>query len=375
MVRRGGRGVVATGVLVFCALLACKKASIEAKATGYKEGSNTVVIVHVKSSKNTRVSCGASGLECSAVDTNYAGEADLEVDLEGANAGKTQKLVALEAGAGKGKATLMLDLGASGLPPKLDVNSAGTIACVGRKCSGTLSFAPAGRLELEVETGTSVELGSETFTVKDGKLDTPVHVATQPPLAELPVASLCATETKPLGSTTLTLTFPDKVKVSATVDLDTDRVLKPVIEALRAIEKGGVLFPWETGKANAPKKRGVAVYLSRVLCGTSGPSDATLADVSVVAVSTGQTREDTCAYQLTEQGSGTSRGTSTGKLTLYDENATAFNRGTGARLGTRLFKATKHCRSDMDLTSTTIPDQGSFVDRAAVAKWAGSLAR
>jgi hypothetical protein len=367
--------VVATGVLVFCALLACKKVGIEAKATGYKAGSNTVVVVHVKSSKNTRVSCGSGGLSCSAVDTNYAGEADLEVDLEGENSGQTQKVVALEAGGGSTKATLMLDLGASGLPPKVDVNSAGTIACVARKCSGTLTFAPAGRLELEVETGTSVELGSETFTVKDGKLDTTVHVATQPPLAELPVESLCAKETKPLGSTTLTLTFPDKVKVSTSIELDTDQVLKPVKEALAAIDKGPVLFPWESGKASAPKKRGVAVYMSRVLCSTSGPTDATLADVSVVAVSTGQTREDTCAYQLTEQGSGTSRGTATGKLTIYDENATAYNRGSGAKLGTRLFKATKHCRADMDLTSTTIPDQGNFVSAPAVAKWAGSLAR
>lgn len=373
---RSGRGFATAGVLVVCALLACKKVKIEAKATGYKAGSNTVVVVHVKSAQNTRVSCGSGGLSCAGVDTNYAGEADLEVDLEGENSDKSEKVVQLEAGGGSTRARVSLDLSASGLPPKIDVNTAGTIACVGRKCSGTLAFGPTGRLVLEVESGTSVELGSETFTVKDGKLDTPVKLATQPPLEQLPLSTLCAKEPKSLGSTTLTLTFPDQVKVSVPVELDSERVTKSLKEALEAAEKGPVAFPWEAaGKSRAPKQRRAAFYVATTGCAFSGPSDATLAELSVVALSKLETREDTCAYQLTEKSSGSSRGTSSGKLTLYDENVTAYDRVTGAKLGSRLFKATKQCREDMDLTGTSIPDQSSFVSDDAVARWAGSLAK
>ncbi len=202
-------------------------------------------------------------------------------------------------------------------------------------------------------------------------------IATQPPLKELPLATLCAKEPQSLGSTTLALTFPDKVKVTGTVELNSERVANPLKTALEAAESGPILFPWESaGHAAVPAARRAALYLAAAACASAGPSSATLADVAVVAISKSQTREDTCAYQLTEKSSGSSRGTSTGKLTLYDETATAYNRITGAKLGTRLFKAAKYCRSDIDLSgTTTIPDQTAFVTASTVAQWARSLAK
>lgn len=377
MASRVAPGLVGGCVLVVCALLACKKMSVEAKATGYKPGSNTVVIVHVKSGKNTRVTCASGGLECEAADTNYAGETDMEVDLEGANASKKDKVVIFEVSAGSHVATAKVDLAASGLPPKVDVNDTGAIACVARKCEGTLTVAPAGRLELDVESGTVAEVGSESFTSQGGKIDSPVTIATTPPLKELPLSTLCAKEPRPLGSTTLTLTFPDKVKVSGTIELSSERVAKPLKSALEAIDKGPVLFQWESaGHATIPAARRTALYVATVACSAAGPSNATLADVAVVVVSASETRHDTCTYHLTEKSSGSSRGTSTGNLTLYDENATAYNRVTGAKLGSRLFKAAKLCSSDIDLSGTTaIPEQYAFVDAPAVAAWARSLAR
>ncbi|HMR05595.1 MAG TPA: hypothetical protein PKA88_07445 [Polyangiaceae bacterium] len=372
----GGHGGAV--LLVVAALLGCKKLDIDAKVTGYKPESNTVVIVHVKTAKNTRVSCASSGLSCAGADTNFAGELDLEVDLEGDNSEKTSKVVELEVRAGSRTARKSIDLAAAGLPPKLDVEDDGTIACVGRKCSGTLTYAPAGRLELEVESGTTATLGSETFKAEDGDIDSPVTIATTPPLKELPLSTLCAKEAQSLGATTLTLTFPDAVKVSTEIKLDSEGVAGALKTALEGVDKAPVLFPWEAGaKPDIPKKRRAALYLGTAICAAAGPTDATLSDVMVVALATTQTREDTCTYQLSEKTSGAARGTSTGKLTLHDAVASAYNRLTGAKLATRTFQATKACREDLDLSSVTevIPDQSVFVSETTIAAWAGTVAK
>jgi hypothetical protein len=370
------RHVVPLILVALTALLACKL-GLKAEVTGYKPDANTVVIVHVKTAKRALVSCSGRGLQCDSRTADYNGEVDLEIDLEGQNSSVVEKVVHLESKSGPRRGTHTLDV-KKGLPSKVGVDPYGRVECVGRNCKGNLVLAPAARLTIDTEPGTVAELGSERFTADaSGKIDTVVALATNPPLKDLPLSVLCASDAKSLGSTTLTLTFPDGAKLSANVALDTQRVFRPLQEAFKGLATGKVLFGWETARApDVPKQRRAALFMGLISCTPGGPSDATLADLVVVARAELETREDTCVYHLTDKKTGSSEGTASGKLTLNDANATAYNRLTGATLGSRTFNAPKQCDDSLILGgSKHISPQSSYFSDASVAAWAATLSK
>ena len=73
--------------------------------------------------------------------------------------------------------------------------------------------------------------------------------------------------------------------------------------------------------------------------------------------------------------SGASRGSSSGRITLYDETAIAYDRVTGKKLAERVFQAPKICDQSIKLTSATTPisDQQMHPLRATVATWAATV--
>lgn len=372
MRKASGWEVGGGGVALLLALLACTSIKVEAAVTGFKPDSPTVVLLHVKTAKNSRVSCTGLGLSCESQSVNYAGETDLEIDLGGENADK-EKVVHLEVKAGPRTGKLTVDLAKAGLPSKVAVDSAGNVQCVGKRCRGSLQFFP-GKLSLETDAGVVAELGSDKLTADEsGKIDGAVTVATTPPLKNLPLAKLCAKEAESLGSTTLTLSWSDGSKVSADIALSSDRFIDPLRTAMRIVDTVPLKFSWESDGFAVPKKRRAALYVSYTTCAAAGPADATLADVGIVVTGETEDREDTCRYQLIDKKTNVATGTADGKLTMHDVKAAAYDRLTGKVLGTRKFTAPKVCAEEFHYVSGSIQDQSSWVEDATIAKWANTL--
>ena len=368
-------------VAVLLALPGCSKGKLEAKVKGYAPGSKTTVVIHVKGDKGATVDCATGGLACQSVDLGAAGEGDVEIDEANVPPGGS-KVVFLHEKIGRREATTSIDLGnASGLPAAVDVNELGTITCVSRTCNGLFGIAPSGSLSLTAAAGTKVDVGSEHFTVPaGGQLTTSTNVTTTPAMKDVPLAKLCTGTTGtavPLGSTKMTLTFADGASASTDVAMTTHMAnmsLGPVLSD--AVKKGPVAFPWEKPGTPPNRSKHTAIYVTVSGCeGAGGAADAKLGDVTVIAVSDTKPRTDTCTYALNEKTSGKSRGTSTGKITLNDEEATAFDRFTGKKLGTKLFAAPKTCDPDLKLDSAadTIKEQTSYASTTAIAAWAATL--
>ena len=91
---------------------------------------------------------------------------------------------------------------------------------------------------------------------------------------------------------------------------------------------------------------------------------------SVIAVGDSKTRTGECTYRSATT-------TATGKMTMYDLHATAYDRVTGRKLGDRLFPAPKDCLDSFSakVGTTIAPGSTSYVDKEAVAKWAATFAR
>lgn len=83
-------------------------------------------------------------------------------------------------------------------------------------------------------------------------------------------------------------------------------------------------------------------------------------------------RVDKCEYELSE--SGQSRGSASGKLTMNDAAATAYDRLTGKKLGERVFAAAKACDAHFKIQENgSIPDQSTYASSEAIAKWGATL--
>ena len=353
--------------------LGCSKSKLEATVKGYKPGSSSIVLVHVKGDKGATVDCTPAGLDCARTDLGAAGEADVEIDL--LLAGDKPKVVVLHSQIGRRQATATVDFAGSRLGVRFDF-AGGSIRCISPTCSGMVSLAPTASLSFTAAPGTTVDIGNEHFkTDAAGELHTPLALTTTPPLKDLQASRLCNHTASPVGKTKLTLTFADGSKGTGDLALTTEMVTSGLAPTLWAIKKGPVLFPWERAGATPRAKRAAFALDLNGCTAFGGPADATLADVVVLVVTApkGQ-RADTCTYAITDS-SGASRGTSTGRITLFDETAIAYDRVSGKKLAERVFQAPKVCDPNIKLTSASTPiaDQSMSPLAATVVAWAATV--
>lgn len=354
----------------------CGKMKLTAKATGYKTGSATTMLVHVVGEKGARVTCSSVNITCTPTEIGFNGETDMEVDLSATTSEKGSRILFVKAQRGRREASVMLDL-ETALPPRVTVASSGDITCIGRKCDGSLLIADS-RVKGHFPPATTVQVGSAKLVANAaGDVDAPVNLGLRTQPKDILLSKLCTSTGTSFGATDLTLTFPDGVKAVSPVDLTTDRVWSEL--APRFAAGGPALFPWEKPGSIPASKRRAAILYESSRCVAGGAADATLGDVSVFVVSTpaARTRADVCVYQLNLKATGASRGVATAKLTLHDEQATAYERVSGRKLGARAFQAAHYCTSNVSLSSASenIPDQDAYVDDKAVVAWAATLAR
>lgn len=346
------------------------KVKVDAKPVGFKEGSADTVVVHVVTSGGAELTCSDDA--CARTKVPSSGAVDLDVRIP---PGSDSKRVFLHAKLGPRKGDAMLDL-ATAVPPKLSVaGDYGSIGCEPRKCNGFFKLVPTTRISMSADPGTVLEVGTEKFTVPaDGFVEAPITLVTSPSLDRIPLAKICvglvsgATPPRPFATVTMTATFPDKVKSSTKAQLDLAFVERSLAESLRNVTKGPVAFPWEKGGAPAAGKR-AAIYADGSNCYDAGAGDAVLGDLDVVAVSEGQERVGECTYTSASN-------TTTGTIKMHDENATAYDRITGKKLGSRLFLAPKEClKTFYAKPGEKTPDAISFASKEAIAKWAATFAK
>lgn len=354
---------------VALASMGCK-IKVEAKPVGFKEGSGDTIVVHVVTERGAEISCSTDW--CPKQKVPDSGEVDVDVTIP---PGTETKRVFIQAKKGPRKGELVLDL-ATGLPPKLAVvPSYATVSCEPRKCSGLIKLVPAPAISISADPGTVFEIGADKVTVPaGGYVSAPFNLAYSPPLEKLPLSKICvglvsgATTSTPLTTTTITATFPDKVKSTAKADFDMASVERDLSQFLKDVTKGPLAFSWEKAGAPARGKRS-AVYVDGSHCYDAGANDAVVGDLDVVAVSESQERIGECTYTSPSS-------TLKGKITMHDENATVYDRITGKKLGSKLFAAPKECQSGFYAKpGEKAPDSLSFASKEAISRWAATFAK
>lgn len=351
--------------------LGCKL-KLEASMKGFKESSPNTVVVHVVSERDAQINC--SSPSCSMTTVPYSGEVDLEFPMPSGDGPKT---VIVTGKKGPRKNQVIVDLSGKGMPAKLTVDANhGTVSCQPRNCSGTIALVPSSNVFLQTEPGAVFQVGTDKLTAgPDGTLKGALSsVQLSPTLDKQPLDKICLGLTwdqpkRTIVTVPVTVTFPDKTVASTSAELDVELVEKSLSTSLAEITKGPVLFPWEKPGVAAKGKR-AAVFVYNNDCYDAGAAGATVGDLDVVAVAENSTRTGECTY--TSKSS-----TATGKMTMYDLNATVYDRITGKKLATKLFPAPKDCRDTFTARAgTTIaPESTSFVDKEGVAKWAATFAR
>jgi hypothetical protein len=358
------RKEVAVAVALLVLLGGCKrKLKLEGKVTGFKPGTETLMI-HVVSEKGATVTCEPPGYACKTIDVGASGETDAELETSGQT---TDKKVYLRGRIGPAENQIVVDPAAS-MPPTVKVSVNRYIECVARECSGSIDVAPAGHLTLKAPAGTLVNIGSDKLTVgANGNIDAPVNLT--PALKDEPLSKVFAKDVVTFGSSTLTLTFPDKTTTSAKFDLTTEGAPAILAAIFKNVATGPALFPWEKGAG--AKGKPVALYSwGRGYVG--GAADATLAELHVIVLADDQQqRKAPCSYINKNTGQKASA-----NLTMHDLLATAHERTTGKKLGTKVFTASSLC--DWEVTGksgASLSDQDSYPDPVVVAHWGASLAR
>lgn len=355
---------VCLALLALTSISGCKrKLKLEGKVTGFKPGTDTLIL-HVVSEKGASITCEPPGYGCKRIDIGASKEADVELETQ---AGQNDKKVYLKGQIGPATNLVVVDPAAT-MPPTVKVGFNKYIECVAKECSGTIDVVPAGHVVVRAPAGTLVEIGTDKLTVgASGSVD--AAWTSTPAAKDLPLAKLFARTPSTFGSANLTLTFPDKVKVSTRFDLTTDGADTTLLTLFKNVAKGPVVFPWEKGAP--PKGKPVAVFC-RGLCFLGGATDATLAELRVVALAEDKaTRKTTCSYTNKSTGKA-----ATANLTMHDQLATAYERATGKVLGTKVFEASNRC--DWEVTAkagAALDNQDSHPDGAAIAQWAATFAR
>jgi len=355
------------------------KPKLQATLKGLKEGNSNVAVVHVVAKSGYEVKCTDRGQRCATAYVPSSGEVDLDVWMM--DEGKPKKAF-VEASRGSKKVEVEVDL--TTLPPSVAVmRGYGTISCTSKECSGALTVAPSSKISLKAPAGTLVEIGSDKLTVPaSGVLDAPVGVGLTPPIDKQPIDKVCiglvggATPDAVLGTTTLTLTFPDKVKVVTKIELTSVLVQRNLAAALKNVAKGAVLFPWEKAGGAARGKK-AAIFVEDDQCYDAGQAGATIGDLDEVALADERTRVSDCTYELSGERDNKDYGTASGKISLYDSHATAYDRITGKRLAEKVFLAPKNCTKNIRLgtVGTKIADQAAYANEDQIAAWAVTLAK
>lgn len=345
------------------------KLKLEGKVTGAKPDSPDTLIVHVTTEKGAELTC--AGDACGKTKVPDTGEVDLDVKTPAGT-----KSVVITGKKGFKKKDLTVDL-AGGTPPQLVVKD-GEVTCVGAAtCKARISVAPKSEIFVEAAPGTVVEIGTTKATVPAGgstTVDVPSMLIV--PLDKQPLSTVCVgitygSKASPvLGSTTLNLRLPGMAKATTKIDIDAKLVEKQLSKALDDIENGAVVFPWEKAGTPAKGKR-AAVYADGDYCYDAAAAGSLVGDIDVVALSKSTTREDTCTYHVSD---GSIR---SAKITMHDEQATAYDRVSGKKLGSRTFLAPKDCDKEITIKKTdfSLRDQYGFVNDDGVAKWALTFAR
>jgi hypothetical protein len=349
-------------VAVVALLGGCKrKPKLEGKVTGFKPGTDTLMM-HVVTEKGMIVSCEPPGYGCKLTDVGPTGQADIELDTSGQNDQK----VHLKAQLGPKENQIVLDP-ATSMPPTVKVSPNRSIACFGRDCSGSVDVVPWGHIQLKAPAGTLVEVGSDKLTVgADGSLDSLFNFT--PALKDQLLSKVLAKDSVTFGSSSVSLTFPDKAKTSSKFDLTTEGAAGIFAIMFKDAARGPLLFPWEKGVA--PKGKPVAVFC-RGLCYLGGAADATLADLRVIVLTEDkQLRKAPCSYVMNNGQKATAN------LTMHDELATAYERATGKKLGTKVFTAPNQCSWEVTAkVGASLSDQDSHPDGAPIARWGATLAK
>ena len=229
-----------------------RKLKLEGKVTGFKPGTDALMM-HVVSEQGAYIKCEPPGYGCTTIDVGASGETDAELASNGET---TEKKVYLKGKLGPAETRIVVDPKAS-MPPTIKISFNRYIECIASDCSGSIDVVPAGHIFLKAPAGTAVEVGSDKLTVGgDGNLDASVNFA--PALKDQPLSKVLQQNAVTFGSSTLTLTFPQKTKLTSKFDLTTDGALTTLAAVFKNAATGPLLFAWEKG---APAKgKAVAVY-------------------------------------------------------------------------------------------------------------------
>jgi len=352
--------------LVVLSLTGCnKKPKLEGKVVGFKPGSKTVIVVHAKATKGSKIWCSSGGYGCDVNEMPSSGEMDVDVDLSKGDSQTPKKVMLTATWHDKNQEQVPLDL-ATALPPALDVNPfGGWVSCPPRDCLGHIDFAGSSA-DLTVPPWTTLEIGSSKLTADaQGKIQGPVTFS--PASKDLSLVKICDDKSA-IGTVPVTMTFADKAKATGSLSMTYDGLRDGLLKTLEGVKKGPVLFGFEKGGA-VRGKPGVIVHKS-TFCYAGGASDATLKDLRVVVFTEDKSkREDECNYAFDDGTHGTA------DITMHDQLATAYDRATGRVLGTKMFMATKDCDREVTSKTKNLKDQAAWPDGKAVAAWAATLAR
>jgi hypothetical protein len=359
---RGARFVV---VAMAVTTMGCKL-KVEASMKGF-EVDTIKPIIHVVTDPGATIDCELPGCYGTVPPSGQ-----LDLTLSAPEAGKEIVVVKAKKGFKKGQVTV--DLSGKTLPPKLALDDDGSFICRSRNCSGTITLAPSASVAGTSEPGTIFKIGNDTLTAgADGKVAGPLSLTLTPPLAQQPLSKICVGFTRystknVMTTVPMTVTFPDKQSSSVTSPIDVDLVEKNLAKFLAGVTNGPVLFPWEKPGTPAKGKR-AAAFVYENDCYDAGAADATVGDLDVVAVAENSKRVGDCTYHSKDD-------TKTGKTTMYDLNATVYDRITGKKLATKTFAAPKECLVSFTAKKgSSAPEASSVADREGVAKWAATFAR
>jgi hypothetical protein len=264
---------------------------------------------------------------------------------------------------------------AGGLPPKLELAGSGNYSITEPKAYGNIKLLPTPNATLMAAANTTLEVGTSKLTADaNGYVSDPITLALSPGVNELSLLSICSETPSPIGSTNVTITFPNGVKATGAMALTTEAIARSLYDVFKNL-KQATLFAWEKPGAAAPKKsRRAVLYPTPSTCYVRGPTTAKLSDVQLVVVTeSGPARTGTCEYTLVEKESQETTGSASGKLTYHDKLATAYDRFTGKEVAKQLIKAEKKCDPKFSDVGSTIPGQDSYADDKAVIAWAGTL--
>jgi hypothetical protein len=366
-------------VLAFVLALASTGCDLEidAKIVGRKPDAKDVAVIHVTTDKDSELTYDGKTAKVptsGAIDIEVPANAR-EVWIHGEHGMKS----------GRTRVDMVKDM-----PPELTIEPGyATIGCAPRLCDGKFSIAPVPRVKLSLPAGSIAEIGKDRIEIPaSGSIEAPLVSALSPPIEQQPLATICygnplgSPPSPVLASLDLSITFPDKVKTTtAKVPLDAQLAMRGFSGVLRSVTKGPVAFPWETaGAPPATKRAAVHVFADRCWysAAVGAARDAVVADIAVITTAELVPRFDECRYVKMGRDGKPTRETASSPVTLQDKQATAYDRKTGEKLGTKLFEARKECREEFLVRArnpSELDKQSAAASDEPIADWAATFVK